>query len=226
MKWKEILCVVNISIALSLASVTGFRHWLPSLASVTGVRHLRLSLASVTGFRHWHPSLASVTGIRHWLLSLASVTGVRHWLLSLASVTGVRHWRPSLASVTGVRHWRPSLASVTGFCHWLPSLASVTGFRHWRPSLASVPVFSCLFIIAVCLRVMRCELVVVVDVATRLSPRCCERLVEVNAVHVVYRLIQSCNRSLPHMELIKYAANVLLNLVKVCITHNISTPGI
>ena len=64
----------------------------------------------------------------------------------------------SLASVTGFRHWRPSLASVTGVCHWHPSLASVTGVRHWHPSLASVPVFSCLFIIAVCLRVMRCNL--------------------------------------------------------------------
>ncbi|XP_041377587.1 abnormal spindle-like microcephaly-associated protein homolog [Gigantopelta aegis] len=52
------------------------------------------------------------------------------------------------------------------------------------------------------------------DVATRLSPRCCKRLVEVNAVHVIYRLIQSGNRSLPHMELIKYAVNILLNLVK------------
>ncbi|XP_046339131.2 abnormal spindle-like microcephaly-associated protein homolog isoform X2 [Haliotis rufescens] len=52
------------------------------------------------------------------------------------------------------------------------------------------------------------------DVATRLSPRCCQRLVEVHAVHVIYRLIRSCNRSLPHMELIKYSVNILLNLAK------------
>nr|KAG5712072.1 hypothetical protein BaRGS_020798 [Batillaria attramentaria] len=43
---------------------------------------------------------------------------------------------------------------------------------------------------------------------------CCERLVEVNAVGVIFRLIQSCNRSLPHMELIKYSISILLNLAK------------
>ncbi|KAL8625932.1 hypothetical protein ACOMHN_012524 [Nucella lapillus] len=52
------------------------------------------------------------------------------------------------------------------------------------------------------------------DVATRLSWVCCERLVEVNAVGVIYRLILSCNRSLPHMELIKFSVSVLLNLAK------------
>ncbi|KAK7504479.1 hypothetical protein BaRGS_00004345 [Batillaria attramentaria] len=52
------------------------------------------------------------------------------------------------------------------------------------------------------------------DVATRLSAVCCERLVEVNAVGVIFRLIQSCNRSLPHMELIKYSISILLNLAK------------
>ena len=56
---------------------------------------------------------------------------------------------------------------------------------------------------------------VVPDVATRLSWRCCERLVEVNAVGVIYRLILSCNRSLPHMELIKFSVSILLNLAKV-----------
>ena len=53
------------------------------------------------------------------------------------------------------------------------------------------------------------------DVATRLSWLCCERLVEVNAVGVIYRLILSCNRSLPHMELIKFSVSILLNLAKV-----------
>ena len=64
---------------------------------------------------------------------------------------------------------------------------------------------------------------VVPDVATRLSWRCCERLVEVNAVGVIYRLILSCNRSLPHMELIKFSVSILLNLAKVglqaCMHH-------
>ena len=54
-----------------------------------------------------------------------------------------------------------------------------------------------------------------VDVVTRLSPRCCEQMVAGNAVDVIYLLIRSCNRSLPHMELIKYSVNILLNLTKV-----------
>ncbi|XP_067661837.1 abnormal spindle-like microcephaly-associated protein homolog [Haliotis asinina] len=58
------------------------------------------------------------------------------------------------------------------------------------------------------------EALIHLDVATRLSPRCCQRLVEVHAVHVIYRLIRSCNRSLPHMEMIKYSVNILLNLAK------------
>ncbi|XP_059177929.1 abnormal spindle-like microcephaly-associated protein homolog isoform X2 [Physella acuta] len=52
------------------------------------------------------------------------------------------------------------------------------------------------------------------EVSTRLSPVCCLKMVEVNAVSVLYRLINSCNRSVPHMELIKYAVNILLNLSK------------
>ncbi|XP_062607577.1 abnormal spindle-like microcephaly-associated protein homolog [Saccostrea cucullata] len=58
------------------------------------------------------------------------------------------------------------------------------------------------------------EALVHLDVATRLSPACCERLVEVNAVSVIYTLISSCNRSQPHMEVIKMAVSILLNLAK------------
>lgn len=53
------------------------------------------------------------------------------------------------------------------------------------------------------------------DVATHLSPACCERMVEVNAVSVIYTLISSCNRSQPHMEIIRLAISILLNLAKV-----------
>lgn len=52
------------------------------------------------------------------------------------------------------------------------------------------------------------------DASTRLSPQCCERMVEVNAIVVLYRLIRSCNRSLPHMEIIKYTISILINLAK------------
>lgn len=58
------------------------------------------------------------------------------------------------------------------------------------------------------------EALVHLDVATRLSPACCERMVEVNAVGVIYTLISSCNRSQPHMEIIKLAVSILLNLAK------------
>ena len=51
---------------------------------------------------------------------------------------------------------------------------------------------------------------------------CCEKMVEVNALGVLYRLVNSCNRSLPHMELIKYTVNILLNLAKVIIVSKTS----
>ena len=74
--------------------------------------------------------------------------------------------------------------------------------------------FSFLVVMAVEL-ILSCLSPPVSDVATRLSWLCCERLVEVNAVGVIYRLILSCNRSLPHMELIKFSVSILLNLAKV-----------
>ncbi|CAH1785860.1 unnamed protein product [Owenia fusiformis] len=58
------------------------------------------------------------------------------------------------------------------------------------------------------------EAVMHLDVATKLSSRCCERMVEGNAVCVLYTLIKSCNRSLPHMEIIKFCVSILLNLAK------------
>ncbi|XP_077986991.1 abnormal spindle-like microcephaly-associated protein homolog [Glandiceps talaboti] len=52
------------------------------------------------------------------------------------------------------------------------------------------------------------------EVATRLSPKCCERIAANNAVHTVYELIRSCNRSLPHMQAISFCISILLNLAK------------
>ncbi|XP_070581728.1 abnormal spindle-like microcephaly-associated protein homolog [Ptychodera flava] len=52
------------------------------------------------------------------------------------------------------------------------------------------------------------------EITTRLSPACCERIVANNAVHVIYDVITSCNRSLPHMQAISYCVSVLLNLAK------------
>jgi len=53
------------------------------------------------------------------------------------------------------------------------------------------------------------------EAVTRLSPESCQRMADVKAVDVLFTLMRHCNRSLPHMELLKYALAILLNLSKV-----------
>ncbi|MEQ2263283.1 hypothetical protein XENORESO_005595, partial [Xenotaenia resolanae] len=50
--------------------------------------------------------------------------------------------------------------------------------------------------------------------ATRLSPECCERLVDRGATNTIFTLIRSCNRSGPCMEVITFSIQILLNLSK------------
>ncbi|KAL7396486.1 hypothetical protein ABVT39_006556 [Epinephelus coioides] len=52
------------------------------------------------------------------------------------------------------------------------------------------------------------------ETATRLSPECCERLVESGATNVIFTLIRCCNRSVPCMDVITYSIQILLNLSK------------
>ncbi|KAM3620124.1 uncharacterized protein V6R79_018615 [Siganus canaliculatus] len=52
------------------------------------------------------------------------------------------------------------------------------------------------------------------ETATRLSPECCERLVESGATDVIFTLIRCCNRSVPCMDVITYSIQILLNLSK------------
>ncbi|XP_051929492.1 abnormal spindle-like microcephaly-associated protein homolog [Hippocampus zosterae] len=52
------------------------------------------------------------------------------------------------------------------------------------------------------------------EAATRLSPVCCEHLVESGATGVIFTLIRSCNRSVPCMDVITYSVQILLNLSK------------
>ncbi|GCB61743.1 hypothetical protein scyTo_0007102 [Scyliorhinus torazame] len=52
------------------------------------------------------------------------------------------------------------------------------------------------------------------EVATRLSPICCENLARSGATPIILILIKSCNRSVPSMDVIKCAVQVLLNLSK------------
>ncbi|XP_074524073.1 abnormal spindle-like microcephaly-associated protein [Halichoeres trimaculatus] len=52
------------------------------------------------------------------------------------------------------------------------------------------------------------------ETSTRLSPECCERLVESGATNVIFTLIRCCNRSVPCMDVITYSIQILLNLSK------------
>ncbi|XP_057585763.1 abnormal spindle-like microcephaly-associated protein isoform X2 [Hippopotamus amphibius kiboko] len=52
------------------------------------------------------------------------------------------------------------------------------------------------------------------EVVTRLSSLCCENMAQSGAVAKIFVLIRSCNRSVPCMEVIGYAVQVLLNVAK------------
>uniref|UniRef100_A0A672U7W6 Assembly factor for spindle microtubules n=1 Tax=Strigops habroptila TaxID=2489341 RepID=A0A672U7W6_STRHB len=52
------------------------------------------------------------------------------------------------------------------------------------------------------------------DVATRLSPLCCENMAQSRAIFTIFVLIRSCNRSVPCMDVIRYSIQVLLNVSK------------
>ncbi|GIY87946.1 abnormal spindle-like microcephaly-associated protein homolog [Caerostris darwini] len=52
------------------------------------------------------------------------------------------------------------------------------------------------------------------EVCTRLSPTCCERLKESGGISIILQAISVCNRSVPHQEIIKFSTDILLNLAK------------
>uniref|UniRef100_T1J799 Calponin-homology (CH) domain-containing protein n=1 Tax=Strigamia maritima TaxID=126957 RepID=T1J799_STRMM len=52
------------------------------------------------------------------------------------------------------------------------------------------------------------------NASTRLSPVCCERLSDSGGVVILYQIIEGCNRSVPHMEVIIECLSVLVNLAK------------
>uniref|UniRef100_A0A3P8UPU1 Assembly factor for spindle microtubules n=1 Tax=Cynoglossus semilaevis TaxID=244447 RepID=A0A3P8UPU1_CYNSE len=52
------------------------------------------------------------------------------------------------------------------------------------------------------------------ETATRLSPECCERLVNSGATNTIFTLIRCCNRSVPCMDMITFSIQILLNLSK------------
>uniref|UniRef100_A0A8B9XQ21 Calponin-homology (CH) domain-containing protein n=1 Tax=Bos mutus grunniens TaxID=30521 RepID=A0A8B9XQ21_BOSMU len=52
------------------------------------------------------------------------------------------------------------------------------------------------------------------EAVTRLSSICCEKMAQSGAISKIFVLIRSCNRSVPCMEVIRYAMQVLLNVAK------------
>ncbi|XP_041471863.1 LOW QUALITY PROTEIN: abnormal spindle-like microcephaly-associated protein homolog [Lytechinus variegatus] len=58
------------------------------------------------------------------------------------------------------------------------------------------------------------ETLISLEVVSRLSAICCQRLVEAGAVPVLYTLIRGCNRSVPCMEMIEIIVKIFLNITK------------
>ena len=50
------------------------------------------------------------------------------------------------------------------------------------------------------------------EVSSRLSVRCCENFVKAGAPEILFKLITTCNRSLPHMELLRYVLMTITNV--------------
>jgi abnormal spindle-like microcephaly-associated protein len=52
------------------------------------------------------------------------------------------------------------------------------------------------------------------EVSTRLSPKCCMAFTNEQAHRILYNLVRSCNRSLPHVELLQTILRTLSNVMK------------
>ena len=52
------------------------------------------------------------------------------------------------------------------------------------------------------------------DKVTRLSPECCLIFTREGAIEILYAFIMNCNRSVPHMDLVKLCLQILINLSK------------
>ncbi|CAL4064716.1 unnamed protein product [Meganyctiphanes norvegica] len=57
--------------------------------------------------------------------------------------------------------------------------------------------------------------VMCLDTSTRLSPFCCEKIAEEEAaLNNLKFYLRSCNRSIPHMQLLNYVINIFINIAK------------
>jgi len=52
------------------------------------------------------------------------------------------------------------------------------------------------------------------EVSTRLSEKCCRAFATADAPEILYALIRTCNRSLPHIELLHYVLLTLSNVAR------------
>ena len=52
------------------------------------------------------------------------------------------------------------------------------------------------------------------EVATRHSKKCCYDFCHAGAAEILFLLVQNCNRSLPHVELIQYTLRTLVNVAR------------
>lgn len=58
------------------------------------------------------------------------------------------------------------------------------------------------------------QAVICLDTSTRWSSVCCSIVVKEGIVPHLFNLVDSCNRSLPYMQILSYTINIILNLVK------------
>jgi abnormal spindle-like microcephaly-associated protein len=58
------------------------------------------------------------------------------------------------------------------------------------------------------------DVVTTIELATRFSPECCSEFVQADATETMVALLSSCNKSLPHVELLFYIMQTLLNVCK------------
>jgi hypothetical protein len=110
----------------------------------------------------------------------------------------VRGWLVRRVSVPQVRVLRVRVREATARAEADPSLR--IGIRHAAALEVLLSGKSCAQLLRSCLTLV---------VSTSLARECCEALVEVEGVPKLLAVIRSCNRSTPHMELLRHVLRVL-----------------